>query len=74
MAIVPDLSGNSLATFLDGGVDRNFSGVNRVVAASPNGVTTPGYSGEIVMDTSTQTLWQALGLTNTSWVPTVIEA
>lgn len=73
MAIVPDLSGNSPAGLLDGGVDRAFASVNRVVAAAPNGVTTPLYSGEIIMDTSTQGLWAAIGLTNTSWVNTVIK-
>lgn len=71
MAIVPDLSEN----YPEGvyGADGSFSSVNRIVAASPNGVTTPLYSGEILRDTSTQALWQAIGLTNTSWVPTTIE-
>lgn len=65
MAIVPDLSGNSP---LNNGVDLNFAGVSRVVTVAPYGTLVPVFSGEIVHDTTTQTLWTAIGLTNVSWV------
>ena len=73
MAIVPDLSTNFPAS-LPLGTDGSFSTINRTLAAVPTGVTTPLYSGEIVFETAGQSLWQAVGTTNTSWVPALIEA
>jgi hypothetical protein len=66
MAIVRDLSG---APMLDGrGVDKPLSTVNRWLASSPVGVTTPGYTGELVQDNSTGQLWQAANLTSAGWI------
>lgn len=73
MAIVADLSGN-FPNSTPTGVDGSFASVNRVVAAPPNGVTTPLYSGEVVRDTAGQALWIALGLANTAWVPCSVES
>lgn len=71
MAIVPDLSGGVPADLNRNGraTDRVLSTVNRNVSANPIGVTTPGYTGEMVLDTSTGQLWEAGNLTNTGWLP-----
>lgn len=67
MAIVPDLSG---ARYNDGrATDKPLSTVNRNVSGNPVGATTPGYTGELVLDTTTGQLWQAGNLTNTGWLP-----
>jgi hypothetical protein len=66
MAIVRDLSGMPM---LDGrATDKPLSTVNRWLAASPIGVTTPGYTGELVQDNSTGQLWQAGNLTSAGWI------
>ena len=48
--------------------DRSYKGPNRTLAASPIGVTTPGYVGEIVLDQGSSALWIAKGPTNADWV------
>jgi hypothetical protein len=73
MAIVPDLSGNFPAS-LPSGVDRNYAGVSRDVVGNPFSVTTPLFSGEVVRDSTSGALYQAIGLTNTSWVAAEIAA
>lgn len=66
MAIVPDLSGYS---FRDArSQDKPLSTPNRFLSSSPYGVTTPGYTGEVVQDSSTGQLWLASNLTNTGWL------
>lgn len=71
MATVPDLAGVPMN--LGGrGVDRKLSAPNRNVGANPIGVTTPGYTGEQVLDTTTGQIWSAANLTNTGWVPVTI--
>lgn len=61
MPIVPDLSGN-------GPTDKSFNSYNRVNAGEPNGVLTPQYVGEIVLDTTNNALWKAEGLANNTWI------
>ena len=70
MAIVPDLSGLSYRDARS--VDKPLSTVNRWVAASPIGVTTPGYTGEMVQDNSTGQVWLATNLLNTGWVAVTV--
>lgn len=41
---------------------------NRTNAGEPNGSLTPTAAGEIVLDTTNNALWKAVGITNTSWV------
>lgn len=67
MAIVPDLSGYSYRDSRS--QDKPLSTVNRNVAGNPINVQTPGYTGEIILDTTTGQLWQAGNLTNTGWLP-----
>lgn len=73
MAIVADLAGASFNVSNAGrAVDRPLSTVNRWLSASPLGVTTPGYTGEIVQDNSTGQLWQAGNLTNAGWIAVTV--
>lgn len=67
MAIVPDLSGN-FPQSLPLGVEGSFSTPNRKNAGNPLTVLTPRYSGEIVQDTTTGTIYIAVGLTAADWV------
>jgi hypothetical protein len=60
MATVPDKSGNTK-------LDKKLSSPNRFVAASPVGTLVPMYAGEMVLDSTTGTIYYALGLTNSSW-------
>lgn len=62
MAIVANLrDGGSVA------VDRRYTTPNRSNAGDPNGSVTPGYQGEIILDTTTKKLWKAQTLLNTGW-------
>ena len=61
MAIVQDKSGSNPK-------DVPYTTYNRIVAADPNGTTTPAYAGEIVLDTTTKKLWKAMNVVNNSWV------
>lgn len=70
MAIVADLSGYSYRDSRT--VDKPLSTVNRWLAASPIGVTTPQYTGEIVQDNSTGQVWQAGNLLNTGWIAVTV--
>lgn len=67
MATVADLAGISP-------LDVKLSSYNRTVAAAPNGVTTPLFVGEMLLDTSTNSIWRAMSAANTSWVPTGVVA
>lgn len=41
---------------------------NRSNAGEPNGVVTPAFVGEIVLDTTNNRRWQAKTLANSGWV------
>lgn len=60
-----DKSGNSPQGPLG---KQAFDSPSRVVDAEPNGSITPLYAGEMVLDTTNNTLWKAVSMTNTSWV------
>lgn len=51
--------------------DYTLVSANRENGGDPNGVLTPLFSGEIILDTSTKKLWQAQDQTNDSWVEAV---
>lgn len=61
MATVADKSGNNPT-------DKSFVNPNRSGAGEPNGSVTPQFAGERYLDTTTNMIWQAINLTNTSWV------
>lgn len=61
MTITADLSGNNP-------LDKSFDAYNRSNAGEPNGSVTPQYAGEIVLDTTNNALWEAVGTANNSWV------
>ena len=52
----------------DEGVDVSYVNASRTNAGEPNGVLTPAFAGEIVLDTTDNCLWKALTLVNNSWV------
>lgn len=62
MAIVPNLAVGGVAE------DKSFVVYNRTNAGEPNGVLTPQFAGEIVLDTTLNALWKAVGLANNTWV------
>lgn len=61
MAIVAEKGGNQP-------LDKSFCYPNRINAGEPNGVLTPQYAGEIVADTTNNTLWKAVTPANSTWV------
>lgn len=62
MAIVRDLSGNNDV------LDRKYNSYNRTNAGEPNTALTPEYLGEIVLDTTNNALWKAMGPANNNWI------
>lgn len=58
---VLDKSGNSVTS-------KPFDQYNRTNAGDPTGSITPEYAGERILDTTNGTLYQALGLVNSTWV------
>lgn len=48
--------------------DKPYNSYNRTNAGEPNASLTPQYAGEIVLDTTNNCLWKALGVANTTWV------
>lgn len=62
MAIVTDLSGNNQGT------DRKYNSYNRTNAGEPNGSVTPEFVGEIILDTTNNALWKAMGTANNTWI------
>lgn len=48
--------------------DRAYCSPNRSNAGEPNGSLTPQYLNEIVLDTTNNALWIAVGAANTDWV------
>jgi len=48
--------------------DKPFDQYNRTNAGSPLGSVTPQYAGERVLDTTNGVLYEALGVTNSTWV------
>lgn len=61
MAIVADASGINPT-------DKSFVTHNRTNAGEPNAALTPQYVGEIVLDTTNNRRWKAVGTTNASWI------
>jgi hypothetical protein len=61
MAIVADRSGISP-------LDKSFVSHNRTNAGEPNAALTPQYAGEIVLDTTNNCYWKAMGVANNTWV------
>lgn len=61
MAIVVEKGGNQPT-------DKPFCSNNRTNAGEPNGSLTPQFAGEIVLDTTNNALWKALGTANNTWV------
>lgn len=49
-------------------LDRPYNYPNRINAGEPNGSVTPQYAGEIVADTTNNTLWKAVTPANNTWV------
>lgn len=49
-------------------VDGSYNHPNRENAGEPNGVLTPEYAGEIVLDTTNNCLWKAITPENNSWI------
>ena len=62
MAIVTNL-GNSAQV-----VDGSFCTHNRVNAGEPNGSIVPAYAGEIILDTTNNAYWRAMGVANNTWI------
>lgn len=62
MAIVTNLARPAEA------VDRSYVHYSRTNAGEPNGSLTPAFAGEIVLDTTNNAVWKALGTGNTTWV------
>lgn len=48
--------------------DKSFCVYNRVNAGEPNGALTPQYCGEIILDTTNNVLWKAMGVANDTYV------
>jgi len=68
MAIVPNKDGQGIkANGFYGDIDRSYNTPNRFVASNPNGVTSPYYTGEIVMTTADGGTFQALSMANNTW-------
>jgi len=61
MAIVANRAGHGV-------IDKPLTTHNRTVTAEPNGVTTPQFAGEIVLDTANNMYWKAVTLLNTGWI------
>ena len=61
MARVANLAGSTPT-------DKSYVHYNRVNAGEPNGSVTPEFAGEIVLDTTNNALWKAMGVANNTWV------
>ena len=61
MAIVANLAGTTPR-------DVPWTTWNRRNAGEPNATIVPQYAGEIILDTTNNVLWKAMGITNDSWV------
>lgn len=62
MAIVKDLSGNGSPA------EVSFTSYKRTNAGEPNSSLTPTFAGEIVLDTTNNRLWKAMGTANNTLV------
>lgn len=62
MAIVPNKRDGSAFS------DMSYSSYKRSNAGEPNGSLTPERAGEIVLDTTNNCLWKAMGPANNTWV------
>lgn len=61
MAIVADLSGVNQT-------DKSYFTHSRSMAGTPNGVLTPAFVGEIVLDTTNHVRWIAVTLLTSGWI------
>lgn len=68
MAVVRNKAESGNILNYDSPTDREYFGPNRTNNGKPNGVLTPLYAGEIVLDTVSNALWKAVNLTNSGWV------
>lgn len=61
-----------MAIVLDKGTGKidigSYKTHTRSNAGEPNGVVTPAFAGEIILDTTNNRRWKATGLTNGTWV------
>lgn len=48
--------------------DRSYVNYSRTNAGEPNASITPAFAGEIVLDTTNNCLWKAMGIANNTWV------
>lgn len=71
MATVVDKSGNGSASLMPNGIDQKFCSPNRTGAATPNGTVVPLYAGERFHDTTGFVEYQAIGITNNTWLTVV---
>lgn len=62
MAIVPNAADQTRS------VDRDYCTPNRKNAGTPVAALVPQYLGEIVLDTTGNIEWKAVGLLNTDWI------
>lgn len=62
MAIVANLGNASTP------IDKSFCTWNRRNAGAPGGAIVPQFAGEIILDSTNNTYWRAVGLANTDWV------
>lgn len=62
MAIVVNLANTSIPA------DKPWDSYNRTNVGEPNPAVTPQYSGEIILDTTNNNLWKAVGVAANTWV------
>jgi hypothetical protein len=48
--------------------DHALDSYSRTNAGEPNSSLTPAFAGEIVLDTTNNCLWKAMGVGSTTWV------
>lgn len=69
MAIVANLALSGAPNPGGTNLDKPYHTWNRANAGSPVAALVPQFVGEIVIDTTNNNLWKAIGLTNAYWVP-----
>jgi len=67
MATVADLAGLETPGRSPGALDVPLCSVNRTRSSTPQGALTPSFRAERVQDTTTGTVYRAVGLTNNTW-------
>lgn len=68
MAIVANLALNGAPNPGGTNTDRPYDTHNRTNAGEPNGSILPQYAGEIILDTTNNAYWKAMGVANNTWV------